>query len=456
MTIRKKELICFAVILVVAIAASLAYLKPNVPSPLRVGYLPTSTYSLVWVAYEKGYFEDEGLEIELKKYSDVATLLISLSNGEVDVAPLTSIATASFASKTKFEVLGGNSLCGSALISRPEDAEKFKTIQDLDEVRIATVKYVPGDILFRYALKEHGVNVNISEYLTPRDAFTACERGVVDVALLWEPYASLAEQEGFNIIMWDKDVYDMLYPCCLQVFTEDYIKDNSYDIIKYLKAMIKAQRFCEEKPSEAMMLIPKYIPEVPDEIMYRSVFYNDPRLGRTRNPLNMTLEMQDLRKFIQMMVDVEFISQKDADTLLQRVDLSYLEEALEILESQKDMSDIDNPKGIWVNSTHYYSSNFTIMPHMNVKDVFTFEDVSPEAIGSIRLEWLSCEQEGEIEFHINGENRGLSYITKEVAAGKVLASCCEFIVMHPKEVNTIVVFSRSCQGTFRYIYVGLQ
>jgi len=74
----------------------------------------------------------------------------------------------------------------------------------------------------------------------------------------------------------------------------------------------------------------KYMPpEISPEVTYRSCFYKDPELGgRARNPLDMTLYMEDLEKYTDMIVNLDLLSKRDAERFLSRVDLSYLNEAL--------------------------------------------------------------------------------------------------------------------------------
>jgi ABC-type nitrate/sulfonate/bicarbonate transport system substrate-binding protein len=152
----------------------------------------------------------------------------------------------------------------------------------------------------------------------------------VDVAILWEPFVSLAEQEGMAIVFWDKDLYDAPYPCCLQVFTEDFARGHPDTVVKYLKALIKAEKFCRENPEEAAALSFKYMTGVPglsEEIVYRSVFWTDPRIDRARNPLDTKLYMDYLKKYVEMMVELEMVSKRDAAAFLARVDPSYLQKA---------------------------------------------------------------------------------------------------------------------------------
>ncbi|MHC1589490.1 MAG: ABC transporter substrate-binding protein [Candidatus Hecatellaceae archaeon] len=330
---RKKLLltVVLVVIVVAAVFSGLSLVRMG-PEKIRVGYLPAATYTLLWVAYEKGYFEEEGLHAALKAYSNVGEIATALSKGELDGAPLTAVAAAAFAERGKFLIVGGNSTCGTALACRAEDAGKYRKLEDLEGVKMATVLYVPGDVVVRYKLMEKKINVELKVLFTPSDALTALKKKSVDVALLWEPFASEAEEEGYKIFLWDKEVYDIIYPCCLQVFREDFARNHRDIVVKYLKAMIKAQEFCEQSPHEAAEIAAQYIPEefgVSKEVIYRSTFYMDPKLGRARNPLDMKLHMEDLQEFTRMMRNIGILSPRMAAEFFGRVDASFIKAAME-------------------------------------------------------------------------------------------------------------------------------
>jgi NitT/TauT family transport system substrate-binding protein len=325
-----RRIILPLVIVVAVIIGGFVFIQPSGPTHVRVGYIPATTSMLVWVAYENGYYEQEGLDVELVPFTGVTDLAVAFARAQIDGGPLTGVATAAFAEDARLIIVAGNSLDGTALCCRPEDAEKYQSIQDLEGARIATVKYAPGDIILSHALKEQEINVNLTYVFGPPNALYAVEKGLDDVGLLFEPFASQAEAENVTLFMWDKDMYDIEYPCCLQVFTEDFVRAHPQDVVKYLRAMVKAQEFCEENPQEAVSRTVKYMPpEISPEVTYRSTFYKDPALdGRARNPLDMKLYMEDLENYTDMIVKLGLLSEKDKERFLNRVDLTYWNQAI--------------------------------------------------------------------------------------------------------------------------------
>lgn len=324
----KRKIALLIIIAIISSSLSFLIYKPP-PIKMRIGYVPAASYGLLWIAYEKGYFSNEGLEVGLKEYPSVGQLAIALYNKEIDGAPLASVAIAAFIRRIDMVIVAGNSLDGTALVSN----RSFSKLEDLSGKIIGTVLYVPGDFVFKDMFSKMGLNITLKEYLTPVDALQALENGLVDAALLWEPYVSLAEYRNLTIVFWDGQVYPQDYPCCPTAFLSSYVKSNPEAITKFIRALIKAEKLVYENPSEAFPLVKKYLPVIPPEIVYKSIFYKDPVINRTRNPITVYIDKDMLTSFYSLLVP-SLISQYDYSLLISKIDLSYYEKAISSLRAE--------------------------------------------------------------------------------------------------------------------------
>lgn len=315
-------------VVVAAVAGAMLY-KP-VETKAKIGYLPAASYSLLWIAYEKGYFADEGLEITLVEFQNVGQLVTALARGEIQGAPLTSVAVAAFSKSVDFKIVAGNSLDGTALVTH--NGSDIKSLADLEGLRVGTVLQVPGDFVFKKVLQDMAVNVTYSEYLTPADALTALEQNQVNASLLWEPYSTLSIYKGLDLALWDKAIYPADYPCCLQVFSSPFAKANPELIQKFIKALIKAEVFAYAHSGESLPLVKKYMPSITFEIIYDSVFYIDPALGRARNPISAYINTSELSIFWQLLVP-SLLTQNDYNNLISKIDLTHFQSAVNELKS---------------------------------------------------------------------------------------------------------------------------
>lgn len=329
---RKLILIAGLIIAVVAIGAiaGTIFNKPTQLS-MKIGYLPAASYGLLWVAQEKGYFTEQGINVTLKEYPNVAQLVTALATGEIDGAAVTSVAIAALSKNLDVLIVGGNSLDGTALATG--NGSGIADLQDLSGLTLATVQYVPGDFVFKKVIADSSINVTLKEYLTPSDALTALENGNVSAALLWEPYASLAESRNQALPIWDEEVYSTDYPCCLQAFSNNYLKANPTAAPKFIKALIKAEALANNNAGEALPMVKKYLEDIPTAIIIKSIFFNDPDLGRTRNPLSAYFNKTELQQFYGLLIGT-LLTQNDYNTLMGKIDDTYYNKALSELRGE--------------------------------------------------------------------------------------------------------------------------
>jgi NitT/TauT family transport system substrate-binding protein len=329
---RKLILIVVAIIAIVAVGAIAGTMlsKPS-QTTMKIGYLPAASYGLLWIAQEKGYFTEQGINVTLKEYPNVAQLVTALGIGEIDGAAVTSVAIAAFVKNLDISIVGGNSLDGTALATR--NGTGIQNLGDLSGLTLATVQYVPGDFVFKKVIADESIDVTLKEFLTPSDALTALENGNASAALLWEPYASLAESRNLTLPIWDKDVYSTDYPCCLQAFSNTYLKANPTAATKFIKALVKAEALAINNAGESLPMVKGYLEDIPTAIIIKSIFYNDPDLGRTRNPLSAYFNKTELQQFYVLLIGT-LLTQNDYNTLIGKLDDTYYSKALSELRGE--------------------------------------------------------------------------------------------------------------------------
>jgi len=331
---NRNLVIIIVVIVAIGAVGGIAATLFNKPAQttMDIGYLPAASYGLLWIAQEKGYFTEQGLQVTLKEYSNVASLVIALKAGEIDGAAVTSVALAAFVRDLDISIVGGNSLDGTALAAY--NASGVVDLDDLSGRTLATVLYVPGDFVFKKAMAQTELNVTLSTFFTPADALAALENGNVTAALLWEPYASLAEFRNISLPIWDKDVYPDDYPCCLQAFSKSYLTANPTVATKFIKALVKAEVLAYQQTEQAIPMVKKYLEDIPTAIIYNSIFYIDPALGRARNPLSAYFNTTELQQFFTLLVQSQLLTQNDYANLLTKMDSSYYDKALSELRAE--------------------------------------------------------------------------------------------------------------------------
>ena len=100
----------------------------SVTYDLSVGQMGTGIKAaMVVLAHEMGYYEEEGLNVELTQISNLNDGLTAITLGKLDVLPFGVIPTCTFiAQGADLTVIGGTIAEGSACVALPEREEEFQ------------------------------------------------------------------------------------------------------------------------------------------------------------------------------------------------------------------------------------------------------------------------------------------------------------------------------------------
>jgi NitT/TauT family transport system substrate-binding protein len=183
----------------------------------KVGVLRLSSSAPVFIAQDKGYFKDAGLDVELKFFDAAQPIAVATASGDVDFG-VTAFTAALYnlAGKGVLKVIGGMSRekAGFPLIgyfaSNNAYAAGLKTPRDLAGKRIAVTQvgssfhYSLGLLADKYDFKLSGVKVLPMQSLS--NAAAALKGETVDAALLPVSTArKLMDDNGAKLLGWVGD-----------------------------------------------------------------------------------------------------------------------------------------------------------------------------------------------------------------------------------------------------------
>jgi NitT/TauT family transport system substrate-binding protein len=230
---------------------------------LKVGYLPTSGHLLYFVAKEKGFFQQEGLDVELARFTNSGEGLTAIKTGKLDAGSFGTSAPLAFIAKgADFTIFGGQMGEGHGLIAKPEKAERFKDLKNFRGATIGAVRLATGDVVFRAALHEAGVDwkkdLTIKEFDSPAAVLEAVKKGTLDAGLVWIPYFTLAEKQGLKVVKYSGDVIKG-HTCCRQVALTATLKGRQDDFEHFLTALLKAYRYYLADRNGTVDAVAKYV-----------------------------------------------------------------------------------------------------------------------------------------------------------------------------------------------------
>jgi len=199
-----------------AVAAAAAA-RADEPLKARVGVLRLSSSAPVFIAQDKGYFRDAGLEIELKFFDAAQPIAVATTSGDVDIG-ITAFTGGLYnlAGKGTLKVIGGMSRekAGYPLIgyfaSNAAFANGLKTPKDLAGKRVAVTQtgssfhYSLGLLADKYGFKLADVKIVPLQSLS--NAAAALKGETVDAALLPVSTArKLMDDGGAKLLGWVGD-----------------------------------------------------------------------------------------------------------------------------------------------------------------------------------------------------------------------------------------------------------
>ena len=217
----------------------------------KVGVLRLSSSAPVFIAQDKGYFREAGLDIELKFFDAAQPIAVATTSGDVDFG-ITAFTAGLYnlAGKGTLKVIGGMSRekAGYPLIgyfaSNNAYAAGLKTPKDLAGKRVAMTQvgssfhYSLGLLADKYGFKLSEVKVLPLQSLS--NAAAALKGETVDAALLPISTArTLMDSDGAKFLGWVGDETPWQLGA---VFASPKTLTNKALVTKLLGALVKADR----------------------------------------------------------------------------------------------------------------------------------------------------------------------------------------------------------------------
>ena len=229
----------------------------------KMGYLPAVGDILTFVAKEKGFYDQEGLDVEVFQFTNSGEGLNAIKAGKLDAGAFGTSAPQVFIAKgTPFVDIGGMQSEGHAIIAKPENADQFSSPQGFVGKKVATVRLATGDAVWRSAMSKAGIDwktqVTIQELDSPAAVLEAVKKGAADVGLVWVPFSEMAEQQGLKIVSWSS-TYMPGHVCCRVVAMEDKLQANKEAYIRLARANILAYDFYINNQEETLDIASKYV-----------------------------------------------------------------------------------------------------------------------------------------------------------------------------------------------------
>ncbi|OHC73603.1 MAG: hypothetical protein A3G18_00765 [Rhodospirillales bacterium RIFCSPLOWO2_12_FULL_58_28] len=253
----KKHYLLAVVMLVAVIAAIFLVKSPpqEHDEPFRIGVVTWVGFGPLYVARDKGFFDEEGVKVEIQRIEDLGALRGALASGKLDAIVHTVDSWASAAAEGLPAVcvlkidqsFGGDGIVADSSI---------KTIADLKGKSVAFPRGLAGHFFLLHLMKQSGLSADdIKErYMEAADAAAAFIAKKVDAAVTWEPFLSEAGQTDNGHIIATTADYPGLITDIL-IVRKSVVSSRPADIKRVLKGWFRAVDFTAQNGPEAAAIM---------------------------------------------------------------------------------------------------------------------------------------------------------------------------------------------------------
>ena len=219
--------------------------------PLKVAHSTWVGYGPFYIAKEKGFFEAEGLEVELILMEDVKTRMPALAAGRVDAAATTVDTMLNFYSaKRPFRYLFAvdDSKGGDGIVANND----IEAIADLAGKKIAFTEGSVSQFYLSVLLREAGLSLSDIEMvnMTAGDAGAAFVAKRVDAAVTWEPWLTRGNQAEHGHILVDSSSSPGLITDVV-LTTVETLEERTADLQALYRAWVRAVDWRKANEAEA-------------------------------------------------------------------------------------------------------------------------------------------------------------------------------------------------------------
>lgn len=254
--------------------------KKETNTKVKLGEVTRSLfYAPQYVALEKGFFADEGLDVELQTTWGGDKAMTALLSDGIDIALVgseTSIYVYGQGSKdyaVNFAQLTQTD--GTFLVAKDEHPQ-FKWEELRNSKFLGQRKGGMPQMVGEYVLKQHDIDPHADLQLSQNIEFAnipgAFGTGDYQYVQLFEPTASIFEKEGKGHVVASFGEESGTVPYTVFMAKQSFMKDNEETVKKFTRAIYTAQQWvAEHSAEETAEIIQKYFDDTDLDILTSSI-----------------------------------------------------------------------------------------------------------------------------------------------------------------------------------------
>lgn len=215
-------------------------------TPLRIGLMPNMDSVTIAAAYELGFFENHGVDVELVPFSSARDRDAAFQTGNLDGAAVDLISVGML-TEGGFPVRATTvTTAHYTLIATPQ----YDDLASLADATVLISNHTAIDFVMDQMLEAHSfewdhiVREEISNIPT---RFEMVLNHQADATLISEPFATMAAAEGLTIIT---DTFEIDFNPLVLAFSDDVINTRTEDLRAFFLAYNEAVDHLNSNPME--------------------------------------------------------------------------------------------------------------------------------------------------------------------------------------------------------------
>jgi len=270
---NKKYSIVIGLIVVLILIISIGHYTGNTVKDseevIKIGYKANTNYIPLFIALENGYFEEEGVKVEIFRFDSTNTLMDSFAAGKLDATPTGNVIVSYSLENNHPNLFKIYSFAFYTHERHPENfivkkGSGIKKYSDLKGKNIGANKGVFARTMTKKFLEERGIKDFEIIELSSSLHLQALEIGQIDALLSLEPNPTIGVERGIAEYLEDGSIFVKttgFSPAFSGgVISTRFLKEHPIESKKFLRAMEKSFHFLSNNLEESKSFLPKYVP----------------------------------------------------------------------------------------------------------------------------------------------------------------------------------------------------
>ncbi len=226
------------------------------PVKIKLGYSVWVGYGPLFIAQAKGYFAEQGLDVELVKVEDPKDRFTALAGSQLD-GLVTTLDTMSqyWKAETPYKAVLGldESSGGDGIVTKPE----ITSIKDLKGKNVGVNVGTVSQFFLEYVLQQNGMSASDMTLVKMKqgDVPAALAAGRIDAGVTWDPHLTKAVKNGGKLLISSKETPGLIVD--ILVLRSDVMKAKPTVAPGLVKAWMKSIEYWKTNGDDADTIMAK-------------------------------------------------------------------------------------------------------------------------------------------------------------------------------------------------------